>query len=436
MSQARCAALFISAPASGQGKTTVTAALAHHHRMQGRRVTVFKTGPDYLDPLLLERASGCPAEPLDLWMMGEAACRQALYRAACASDVILIEGAMGLYDGDPSSADLAEAFGIPVVTVINARGMAQTAAAVALGLAHYRPALRFLGVVANRLGSERHRQLIDDALSPETPLLASLPREEAMALPSRHLGLVPPDEQEGVESRIARASDYLTGSPLTTLLPDVTFASQHDMPAVPAHLAGTRIGIARDDAFSFIYPANLRLLTALGASLHFFSPLSDETLPANLDALWLPGGYPELHAQRLSQNISLRDAIRAHHAAGRPILGECGGMLYLQTSLKTLDDETYPMLDILPGRGEMRTRSGCQGMQYAPLPEGRFHGHAHHHSRSFDTSPPLAHGERARHPAPGEAIYREGHTTGTYLHLYFPSNVEGCVALFSAQQPR
>lgn len=431
MPQVHCPALFISAPASGQGKTTVTAALAYYHRQLGRRVTVFKTGPDYLDPLLLEQASGCPAEPLDLWMMGESECRHALYRAACESDLILIEGAMGLFDGEPSSADLATAFGVPVAAVINARGMAQTLAAVALGLAHYRPALHFKGVIANRLGSDRHRQLIEEALSPETPLLAHLPREDALALPSRHLGLVPPSEQDGVEARIAAASQYLSDSPLTELPAPVTFEAYDTMRTLPASLAGHRIGVARDEAFSFIYAANLRLLEALGASLHFFSPLHDTALPDALDAIWLPGGYPELHAKRLSDNTAMREALRAHHLAGRPLLGECGGMLYLQSTLKTLEGDVYPMLDILPGRGEMRTRSGCQGMQSAPLPEGTFRGHAHHHSRSFDTLSPIVHGQRAKHPAPGEAIYRSGRTTGSYLHLYFPSDLAGCAALFT-----
>lgn len=431
-----CPALMISALASGQGKTTVTAALAAWHRRQGRRVTVFKTGPDYLDPLLLARASENAAEPLDLWMMGEEACQRALYDAAAVSDVILVEGAMGLFDGDPSSADLAEHFGLPVATVIHARGMAQTVAAVALGLAHYRPSLTTLGIVANALGSERHRQLIEEALAPSTPLLASMQRNDAMALPSRHLGLVMPDEQHDVDERIALAADQLNGSPLTTLLPRVAFPAPPRDTVPTQALLGCKIAIARDAAFNFIYSANIRLLEALGAQIAFFSPLEDSALPENCTAIWLPGGYPELHAQALSRNTAMHEALHAAHANGYPILAECGGMLYLMASLVTLEGNTYPMAGILPGQARMQGRSGCQGMQSVELPEGALRGHSHHHSRTFETLPPFTYCRRARHQAPGEEVYRLRNTTASYLHLFFPSNPTACAALFTAPVKR
>lgn len=427
-----CPALMISALASGQGKTTVTAALAAWHRRHGKRVTVFKTGPDYLDPLLLAHASGRSAEPLDLWMMGEEACRRALYDAAAHSDLILIEGAMGLFDGDPSSADLAEHFNLPVVTVLHVRGMAQTAAAVALGLAHYRPSLKMLGIVANALGSERHRQLIEDALAAETPLLASLMRQEAIALPSRHLGLVMPDEQDDVTERFARAADQLEDSTLTTLLPKVAFPAPAHCISLAPTLAGCKIAIAYDAAFNFIYSANVRLLEMLGAEVAFFSPINDITLPNGYTAIWLPGGYPELHASALARNTAMHDALRTAHIQGCPILAECGGMLYLMASLVTLEGKTYPMVGVLTGQGRMQGRSGCQGMQSVTLPEGTLRGHSHHHSRAFDTLPPLTHCQRARHTAPGEAVYRQGKTTASYLHLFFPSNPRACAALFGA----
>lgn len=425
-----CPALMISALASGQGKTTVTAALATWHRRCGKRVTVFKTGPDYLDPLLLAHASGGSAEPLDLWMMGEEACRRALYDAAAHSDLILIEGAMGLFDGDPSSADLAEHFGLPVVTVLHARVMAQTVAAVALGLAHYRPSLKLLGIVANALGSERHRQLIEGALAPETPLLASLLRQEAIALPSRHLGLVMPDEQDDVTERFARAADQLEGSALTTLPPKVVFPAPTFHTLHSRSLTGCKIAVARDAAFSFIYSANIRLLEALGADIAFFSPINDAALPEGYTAIWLPGGYPELHAPALARNTAMHHALRRAHAEECPILAECGGMLYLMASLVTLEGETYSMAGVLPGEGRMQGRSGCQGMQSVTLPEGVFRGHSHHHSRTFDTLPPFTHCQRARHTALGEAVYRQGGVTASYLHLFFPSNPSACAALF------
>ena len=425
-----CPALMISALASGQGKTTVTAGLAAWHRQHGKRVTVFKTGPDYLDPLLLEKASGIAVEPLDLWMMGEEACRQALYEAAACSDLILVEGAMGLFDGDPSSADLAEHFGLPVVTVIHVRGMAQTTAAVALGLAHYRPSFDMRGIVANALGSQRHRQLIEEALSPETPLLAALPRDEEMQLPSRHLGLVMPSEQHDVDKRIWRAAEHIANSRLSELQPVVSFPAPLQQAPLPQLLIGHKIAIARDAAFSFIYPANIRLLISLGAEIAFFSPLQDTDLPTGYTAIWLPGGYPELHAQALACNTAMHKALQNAQQKGCPILAECGGMLYAMSSLVTLENECYSMASLLPGQGRMQGRSGCQGMQSAPLPEGTLRGHSHHHSRAFDTMEPLVHCQRARHTAPGEAVYRRGNTTASYLHMFFPSNPIACAALF------
>ena len=176
-----CPALFLAAPASGQGKTTVTAALARHHRDLGRLVRVFKTGPDFLDPMILERASGAPVYQLDLWMGGEAHCRQLLYQAASEADLILIEGVMGLFDGDSSSADLATRLGIPILAIIDASHMAQTFGALALGLATYRPGLPFAGVFANRVAGERHYQMLAESLPPGLTALGWLPRDADIA---------------------------------------------------------------------------------------------------------------------------------------------------------------------------------------------------------------------------------------------------------------
>lgn len=428
---ASCPALFISAMASGQGKTTVTAALARLHRNQGRKVRVFKTGPDYLDPQILALASGAPVEQLDLWMSSPEYCRDQLFRAAQEADLILIEGAMGLLDGEPSSADLATMFGIPVVVVINARGMAQTTAAIAYGLANYRQDFQFAGIVANALGSQRHRELIEQSLPEKTPLLASFTRDETLALPERHLGLVQPEEQHDLAERLDRGAEQLTGSRLAELPPAVTFTGNH-LEAPPRLLAGKRIAIARDRAFSFVYAANTRLLEAMGATLHYFSPLQDKALP-EADALWLPGGYPELHAEQLAANPAMHTALQAFRAQGKPILAECGGMLYVQQTLTDLADRKHTMVGLIPGHGVMRGRGGCQGMQTAPLPEGELRGHAHHHSRSHDILPPIAHGRRQRHSAPGEAIVRLGALTATYLHLFFPSNPEAAARLFSQE---
>jgi cobyrinic acid a,c-diamide synthase len=203
--------MFVSAPASGQGKTTVTAALAHHHRQQGRRVRVFKSGPDFLDPMILERASGAPVYQLDLWMGGEDHCRQLLYDAAAEADLILVEGVMGLFDGDRSSADLAMLFGIPILAVIDGGAMAQTFGALAHGLATYRPGLPFAGVFANRVAGERHYEMLAESLPPGLRSFGWLARDVDIALPERHLGLVQAAEVDDLDARIARAAAALHG---------------------------------------------------------------------------------------------------------------------------------------------------------------------------------------------------------------------------------
>lgn len=425
-----CPACFIVAPASGQGKTTVSAALARYHRSLGREVRVFKTGPDYLDPQILEQACGHPVVQLDSWMAGEAYCRHKLYQAAQLADLILVEGAMGLYDGEPSSADLAAAFGIPVVIVLDVRGMAQTAAAVAVGLARFRNDLEVLGVVANQCAGGRHKSLIREHLPAELPLLATFRRDPDLALPQRHLGLVQPSEcPDEIDRRIDRAAAWIADTRLADLPPCVVFEEQ-PVSEIPKLLDGKRIGIAQDAAFSFIYEANLELLCEMGACLSFFSPLDHESLP-DVDALWLPGGYPELHAAALAENRAMLDAIRAFHESRKPILAECGGLLYCLESLIDLEGRRHTMAGLLKGQGAMSGKRGCQGLQTAVFPEGEIRGHAHHRSVISDTHGPISFCRRQRHPAPGEVILREGALTASYLHLFFPSNPESVARLLS-----
>ncbi|WP_415898825.1 cobyrinate a,c-diamide synthase [Neptuniibacter sp. QD48_11] len=430
-----CPALFLTAPSSGEGKTTITAALARYFRDQGKVVRVFKTGPDYLDPQILAQASGQDVEQLDLWMAGENYCQQKLYEAAKTADLILVEGAMGMFDGEPSSADLAARFNIPVAIVMNVKGMAQTAAAIAMGLANYRSDISVAGLIANNCGTERHAQLICDALPESLPLLATLARDPEVALPERHLGLVQAAEvYDELEQRFGLGAEWIRGpleniNQITNLPEPVEFFSA-EIPEVEPLLEGKRIAIAKDEAFSFIYDANLRLLEQMGAELKFFSPLHDKELP-EADSLWLPGGYPELHAQALSDNQTMQAQIREFHSAGKPILAECGGFLYCLEDLTDLEDNCRPMTGILKGHGAMRGKRGCQGMQTAMLPEGEVQAHAHHRSRSSDTPEPVGHGRRQRHPAPGEAIYREKGLTASYLHLFFASNPEAIAAIFS-----
>lgn len=425
---ATCPALLISAPASGQGKTTATAGLARHHRNRGLTVRVFKTGPDFLDPMILERASGQPVYQLDLWMAGETHCKALLYQAAQKADLILIEGVMGLFDGTPSSADLAGLFGVPVLALINANAMAQTFGAVAHGLAHYRPGLPFAGVLANRVAGPGHAELLAESLPPHLKDYGWLPRDGEIALPDRHLGLVQAAEIADLETRLENAAARIARTALAELPPPVTFPAAALEPP-PRLLDGVRIGVARDAAFAFLYPANLDTLRALGAELVFFSPLVDTGLPA-IDAVYLPGGYPELHLDTLAANGSLRQALREHHQAGKPLYAECGGLLYTLESLADREGYRAPMLGLLPGHAALQPKLVSLGMQAVDLPEGELRGHTFHHSKLDTPLRPLAHGRRQRDGKPGEAVYRTGRLTASYLHLYFASNPAATARLF------
>ncbi|MFL6621694.1 MAG: cobyrinate a,c-diamide synthase [Sulfurifustis sp.] len=424
-----CPALFVSAPASGQGKTTITAAIARRYRQQGRRVRVFKTGPDFLDPMILERASGAPVYQLDLWMGGDAHCRRLLYDAAGDTDVILVEGVMGLYDGQPSSADLAALFGIPVLAVIDGSAMAQTFGAVACGLAQYRRDVTVAGVIANRVAGPGHYRMLAESLPAGLPAFGWLGRDADIALPDRHLGLLQAGEIADLEDRLERAATRLVLA-RDDLPAPVTFAPV-PTPALPRLLAGKRIAVARDAAFSFLYRANLDVLRALGAELLFFSPLADTQLPI-ADALYLPGGYPELHMTTLAGNRAMRSAVCAHHAAGKPMLAECGGLLYLLESLAGTDGQRTEMLGLLPGHAVMQTQLAAIAMQELTLPEGALRGHTFHHSRLETTLAPIARGVCPHGSKTAECAYRIDRLTASYVHSYFPSNPEAVARIFAS----
>ncbi len=424
-----CPAVLISAPASGQGKTTVTAALARYHRNRGLRVRVFKTGPDFLDPMILGRACGHPVEPLHLWMVGEAACRALLFEAAREADLILVEGSMGLFDGEPSGADLAAAFNLPVLALIDAGGMAQTFGAVVHGLRGYRPGLAFAGVIANRVGGPGHGRMLEAATPAGVRFFGALPRDEAFSLPDRHLGLVQAGEIADLDARLEQAAAAVEAAGLTAVPAPVTFTAAR-LPAPEPWLRGVRIAVARDAAFAFLYPGNLKLLEAMGAELRFFSPLAGERLPG-ADAVWLPGGYPELHLEALAANAALKADLRRHRAAGYPLLAECGGFLYLLEELAGAEGHPAAMAGLLPGRAWLEGRLQGLGLQAAPLPEGELRGHTFHHTRAVVGLDPLTHCQRAREGgSPGEAVYRDGRLTATYLHAWFPSNPEAVARLF------
>jgi len=455
----RCPALLISAPASGQGKTTVTAALARLHARQGRKVRVFKCGPDFLDPYWHELASGSPVHSVDLWMTGEADVRQRLHEAAQEADLILVEGVMGLFDGNFSAGDLAQLLGLPVLAVVDASAMAGTFGALAYGLQHYQGGLRWAGMLANRVATAHHADLLRQGLRDQSLWLGAMPgvqlgdaavkAKSAALLPERHLGLIAAHELGDALERLDAAADALAQTPLGQRAwssddgqPswqdwNVDFAAPDicaDQPRVEPWLSGRRIAIARDAAFSFIYPANLDCLRAMGAELCFFSPLAGDALPP-CDAIWLPGGYPELHARALHENRQLRDGIAEHMAQGKPVWAECGGMLALCDGVTALDGCTQPMWGLLPGQVVMQSRLGGLGMQQLALDMGLLRGHTFHYTRLETAMPVLTRSSRpgaAVQADRGEALYQYGSVRASYFHAWFPSCPSAVAALFGA----
>lgn len=439
---ATCPAILVAAPASGQGKTTLTSALARLHARQGRRVRVFKCGPDFLDPCWHALASGAPVYQMDLWMTGEADCRVRLHEAAQEADLILIEGVMGLFDGEPSAADLAQRFGLPVLAVIDASAMAGTFGALAFGLQHYRPGLPWAGVLANRVASARHADMLEKAIAEPAHWLGALLRNPVLSLPERHLGLTVATELDDALARLDAAADALAATPLGQMDGAalqrwaVSFPSPDVVEPIPPLLAGRTVAVARDTAFCFLYDANLETLRALGAELAFFSPLADAALPP-CDALWLPGGYPELHTAALGANKGMRASVAAHVAAGRPIWAECGGMMALFDRITTTDGVAHPMWGLLPGTVTMNPRLAALGPQQLALPAGTLRGHTFHYSTCATDLAPAARTARpgaGQAVGAGEAVYRCGPVQASYFHAWFPSSPRATASLFLPQE--
>ncbi len=414
---ASCPALLITAPASGHGKTSLTAALAYHHRRNGLKVHCFKTGPDFIDPTILAQASGHAVYNLDSWIMGTEHCRNLLYAAATQADLILVEGVMGLFDGNPSSADLAELFGLPILPVIDASSMAQTFAAVLHGLATFRPSLRVAGAVANRVASPRHAELLHTGLAEGLPL-ACLPRNR-LSMPARHLGLQLAAEIADIDRHLEQLADGIQTTWLAQLPPAVSFAAAQPSAYTEPLLQGLTIAVARDLAFCFLYEQNLECLRALGAELAFFSPLRDTRLPP-ADAVYLPGGYPELYGETLAANLGMKADLQSHMRQGKPLLAECGGMLYALENLRDDSGRKHAMLGLLPGIATLQGKLAAIGSQQVELAGGTVRGHTFHYSTAEVALPALAIAQTPEGRT-GEAVYRMGPVTASYLHFYFPS---------------
>jgi cobyrinic acid a,c-diamide synthase len=435
-----CPAILVAATASGQGKTTIVSALARLHSRQGRRVSVFKCGPDFLDPYWHELASGNPVYQVDLWITGEDDARARLSEAARNSDLIIVEGVMGLFDGTPSAADLSLRLKIPVLAIIDASAMAGTFGALAYGLQHYRPDLPWAGVFANKVASEGHGAMLEHCVAKEH-WRGYLKKLNTLALPERHLGLTVATELTDAMSRLDAAADELAETPLGKMDAQalqewaVSFPTTSET-EVPKKLAGMTIAVARDAAFCFIYQANLETLQALGAALSFFSPVAGDRLP-KCDAVWLPGGYPELHSSAINANQALMTDLKLHHQQGKPIWAECGGMMVLFEVLHMTDGSTSKMWGLLPGTVTVHKKLAALGPQQLTLRAGVLRGHTFHYSTATTNLPAV---ERTTRPfmsgqsSEGEVVYSHGSLRASYFHPWFASDPLAAADLFCAEQ--
>ena len=352
-------ACLIAAPSSGSGKTLLSLALTALARRRGQSIQLFKVGPDYLDPQLHSAASGQPCRNLDPLLCGEAWVQHSFQRHGSRSQLALVEGVMGLFDGrgpssEGSSAHVAALLQLPLVLVVEASRQAGSLAALVRGFRDHQPQLRFAGVVLNGVGSERHHALLQESLaSIAMPLLGALPRHSSLELPSRHLGLLPAHELTDLEQRLGAWADlaeqHLDLGALWPLLAAPPAAADAPEPPTPAPAGPpVTLAIASDAAFHFRYPEASELLAQQGAELHSWSPLADEPLPPGCRGLVLPGGYPELHAAQLGQSRRSLAALRRAHGAGLPIYAECGGLLLLGQGLADGEGRAHPMAGILP----------------------------------------------------------------------------------------
>ena len=456
-------ALCIAGTHSGCGKTTISLGIMAALVKRGLVVQPFKVGPDFIDPGHHRRITGRDSHNLDGWMMSPDYNRNILDRYSRDADVAVIEGVMGLFDGfsgsdeSGSTAQMAKWLGLPVVLVIDARAMARSAAAVALGFLRFDSDLALKGVIFNRVGSETHREMLIDAISSVSalPVVGCLPRNKELEIPSRHLGLVTDEDFIADEDRIEKLARWVENNidldQLIGSLPEVRIR-RSEIRGQKSEVGNQRsdgvsfssnngrdhkikIGIARDEAFCFYYEENLRLLREGGAELIAFSPLRSKHLPDDIKGLILGGGYPELHCQTLSGNKDLVAEIREFGLSGKPIYAECGGFMFLTEEIRDLDGQAFPMVGIFPMRAKMEHRLKALGYREVVTikdsilgPEGtKVRGHEFHYSQIQSVDPDaefiytMMNRKAVLHDKEG---FVKNSALGSYVHLHWGSNPE------------
>jgi cobyrinic acid a,c-diamide synthase len=434
----------LAAAHSGAGKTTVTLGLLRALRRKGYRVQPFKCGPDFIDPIHHHTGAGRSSINLDRYMMTDDHIRDLYAHYGADAEVSITEGVMGLFDGAVksagSTADLAKLLGLPVILVLNAKAMAYSAAAILYGLKHFDPAVRIAGVLFNFVETATHYRLLEEAcVDAGVPALGFLPANKELRIPSRHLGLDTGDADLAIEV----AADHIEKQVDLEALLAITQVEQGQGDVVSGESSASRgekisgeniiggqeatrqhktILIARDAAFHFLYPENIRRLSEWGA-VHYFSPLEDERLPVKADLIYLPGGYPELYLDRLAANMALLQQLRDHLSAGGKILAECGGMMYLGRSISDETGRSYPMAGILDISTGMERKKLSLGYRSVQLPGGIARGHEFHYSQYVERGEQDALIDCQAYTARGEPIevpffYASG-LLASYMHLYW-----------------
>ena len=426
--------LLIAAPASGSGKTTITLALLRHLRDLGCAVASVKVGPDFIDPAYHTAASGRACLNIDGWAMRPATIAALLDQAGAGADLVLCEGVMGLFDGAAdgtgSTADLAALTGWPVVLVLDVRGQSASAAATLSGFARHRADVPIAGVVFNRVGGRRHRRILEEACAGlGIPMLGFVPRYAELSLPDRHLGLVQASEHDDLETFLAMAADrvaaHIDVAALRALArPGRIEGTDHGHMVPPL---GQRIALARDTAFAFSYPAMIAQWRRAGAEIAPFSPLADDPPDEAADAVFLPGGYPELHAGRLARNRRFLDGLRDAGARGAVVYGECGGYMVLGRGLEDADGNRHRMAALLPHECSFAAPRLSLGYREVTISEAgplgpagqRYRGHEFHYATAVEEAggEPLFDGRDATGAKLGALGHRRGTVMGSFVHL-------------------
>ena len=414
---------------------------------RGLHVAPFKVGPDFIDPGHHTRVTGIISRNLDGWMLSQEDNLQCYYHHTRKADIAVVEGVMGVFDGYDgkseagSTAQMAKWLHLPVILVVDARSMARSAAALVSGFEKFDRNLDYAGVLFNHVGSGRHLQYLKEALEGhvDMPCLGGVKRDQDVSIPERHLGLVTPQDYILSDTSIARLAALIEGSiDLDRFLENLIASESHDSPTIRrTQIQGNKpkIGVARDNAFCFYYQDNLDLMASCGAELVYFSPIQDPIPPPDIDGLYLGGGYPELFAQKLAGNITMREAIRTHSQAGMPIYGECGGFMYLSRQLVDIDGNIYPMTDCFPIVTRMLANLKTLGYRKVKFnnksilgaPGDVVRGHEFHYSEIIGGADRLNTDYRVcarKGIDETEEGYRVKNTLGSYIHLHFGSSKE------------